>query len=113
MAQGKKTGGRQAGVPNKRTAAKKAALQAVVTKFEAAVPPAFDGDAVALMQCVYRDPSMPIELRLDAAKSSARFERPTLSAAMVKDVTPRDPAAVEERIQFLLRKGRSVALIGN
>ena len=106
MAKGRKTGGRRAGVPNKRTADTKADVQAVVAKFEAAVPTAFDGDAVALMQVIYRDPQYPIELRLDAAKSSARFERPTLSAAMVKDVTPlRDAGSRNARIIELLERG--------
>jgi hypothetical protein len=116
MAQGRKTGGRQAGVPNKRTAATKAVLLEVVAKFEEAVPAAFDGDAVALMQVIYRDPQYPIELRLDAAKSSARFERPTLSAAMVKDVTPsRDAGSRETRIRELLERGLAngaVTIIG-
>jgi len=80
MAAGHKTGGRVKGTPNKRTAETKAAIKAVVAEFEAAVPSAFDGDAVAFMQILYRDPAQPVELRLDAAKVAAKFERPTLSA---------------------------------
>jgi hypothetical protein len=116
VAQGRKTGGRKAGVPNKRTAAKNAALQAVVAKFEEAVPTAFEGDAVALMQLIYRDPALPIELRLDAAKSSARFERPALGAIMTKDVTPApetpQTSDVSQRINELLGKARGEIAIG-
>jgi hypothetical protein len=50
-------------------------------------PDAFPGDAVALMQCVYRDQSLPLPIRLAAATAAARFERPTLAATMVRDVT--------------------------
>jgi len=80
MAAGYKTGGRVKGTPNKRTAETKAAIRAVVAEFDAAVPSAFDGDAVAFMQILYRDPAQPVELRLDAAKVAAKFERLTLSA---------------------------------
>jgi hypothetical protein len=88
MAAGHKTGGRVKGTPNKRTAETKAAIKAVVAEFEAAVPSAFDGDALAFMQILYRDPAQPIELRLDAAKSAAKFERPAPSAVAVQQ-TPK------------------------
>src|ERR1700742_1237891 len=84
MAAGHKTGGRVKGTPNRRTAAVEAAARAVAERFKAEVPTAFDGDGVAYLQTVYRDPSAPQELRLDAAAKAARFERPTLAAIAVQ-----------------------------
>ena len=85
---GPQTGGRVKGTPNRRTAAVEAAARAVAERFKAEVPTAFDGDGVAYLQTVYRDPSAPQELRLDAAAKAARFERPTLAAVAVQQ-TPR------------------------
>jgi len=68
------------------------------------------------MQSVYRDPSFPVELRLDAASKAARFERPALGAVMTKDVTPASatPADIDSRIAALLRKGSAgAAVIGS
>jgi len=88
MAAGHKTGGRVKGTPNKRTAAVEAAARAVAERFKAEVPNAFEGDGVAYMQSVYRDPSFSHELRLDAAAKAARFERPTLAAVAVQQAPP-------------------------
>lgn len=82
------------------------AMQAVAEKLKEVVPNAFDGDGVAYMQSVYRDPAFPVALRLDAAAKAARFERPALAATLTRDLTPpRDPAAMDARIAELLRKG--------
>jgi len=72
--------GRPPGSRNPNTKAKREAIKAVVAQFEATTPNVFEGDAVALMQLIYRDPSQDMGLRLDAAKSAAKFERPTLAA---------------------------------
>jgi hypothetical protein len=55
-------------------------MEFVAQKLKQTVPDAFEGDGVAFMQAVYRDPSFSLELRLDAAAKAARFERPTLAA---------------------------------
>jgi hypothetical protein len=94
------------GAKNKRTVAVETAMQVVAERFRAEVPAAFDGDGVAYLQTVYRDPHQPTELRMDAAAKAARYERPALAATLTRDVTPaRDPAAMDERIAELLRKG--------
>jgi len=72
--------GRPRGSRNPNTKAKREAIKAVIAQFEATTPNVFEGDAVALMQLIYRDPSKDMGLRLDAAKSAAKFERPTLAA---------------------------------
>ena len=83
-------------------------MRALVADVTAEFPgEVFDGDAVALLQCVYKDPRLPWEIRLDAAKAAAKFERPTLSAVATKDLTPLPgtPAAMEQRIAELLKMG--------
>jgi hypothetical protein len=52
MATGRKTGGRQKGSLNKRTIARELAEAAAA----AALPEQFQGNALALLQAVYRDP---------------------------------------------------------
>lgn len=94
------------GAKNKRTVAVEQAMAVVAEKLKGAVPNAFEGDGVCFMQSVYRDPSFPVELRLDAASKAARFERPALAATLTRDVTPaRDPTTRNARILELLEKG--------
>jgi hypothetical protein len=80
--------GRPAGAKNKRTVAVEAAARAIAERFKAEVPTAFEGDGVAYMQSVYRDPAFSHELRLEAAAKAARFERPTLAAVAVQQAPP-------------------------
>lgn len=49
-------------------------MQVVAEKLKETVPNVFEGDGVAYMQSVYRDPSFPTELRLDAAAKASRYE---------------------------------------
>src|SRR5579872_4282347 len=78
--------GRPKGVLNQNTRARREAARAVVARFEIEHPDAFPGDAVGLLQCIYRDQSLPLEVRLDAASKAAPFERPRLSAVAVQPV---------------------------
>jgi hypothetical protein len=73
-------GGRKAGTPNRRTqemltAAREKACRVLGDD-------AFDGDAHALLVLVYRDSSLPIEVRLDAAKAAIGYESPRLTRSM-------------------------------
>ena len=43
-------------------------------------PDAFEGDALGLLQLIYKNISWPIELRIDAARAAIPYERPRLSA---------------------------------
>jgi hypothetical protein len=105
------------GAKNRRTIAIETAMQVVTAKFKDEVPAAFDGDGVAYLQTVYRDPVLPVDVRIDAAAKAARYERPALAATLTRDVTPipLSPEAVNRRIGELLRKGKggAVALIGD
>jgi hypothetical protein len=47
----------------------------------------FRGDAHALLRRVYTDPRWPMDIRVDAAKSAIRFERPALVATHVQHST--------------------------
>lgn len=107
MAKGRKTGGRKAGVPNKQSGIRRHALATSAAILRArldaeasaqtpgqpatqspAVPDAevnwHRGDAHSLLRLVYTDPRYPMDLRLDAAKSAIRFERPALVASHVQ-----------------------------
>ena len=81
MARGVKTGGgSREGSPNKRTVARERAVAAAAEKIADALGPnAFEGDAHALLAAIYKDPSRPIELRLDAARAAIAYERPRLA----------------------------------
>jgi hypothetical protein len=94
------------GAKNKRTVAVEQAMQVVAAKLQEAVTNVFEGDGVAYMQSVYKDPSFPAELRLDAAAKAARFERPALQATLTRDVTPlpSTPSAIDAAIVELVRK---------
>jgi|SRR3954452_22974 len=76
----RKGAGRPKGARNQRTVAVERAMKVVAERLKQAVPDAFEGDGVAYLQTVYRDPHQPTELRMDAAARAARFERPTLAA---------------------------------
>ena len=81
-------GGRAKGTPNKRTRELLDATRAVREKARRVLgKDAFDGDAHALLVLVYRDTSLPIELRLDAAKVAINYESPRLQAIQVEGHT--------------------------
>lgn len=76
--------GRPQGARNKRTRDVEAAMKAVAEEFAEAVPNAFTGDSVAFLQTVYKDPKLPLGMRMDAAAKAARFERPMLTSTNVR-----------------------------
>ena len=88
-------GGRPKGSQSANTKARRAAPREIVTKvvqqFQIDHPDAFPGDAVSLLQCIYRDAALPLEVRIDAAKAVARFERPQLAAVMTNDASNISP----------------------
>jgi hypothetical protein len=81
MAIGRKTGGgSRKGSPNRKTTARARAAARATALADALGSHAFAGDALGLLQLVYRDGRQPVELRLDAARAAAPYERPRLSA---------------------------------
>ena len=56
-------------------------LEEAARKAAADIDGAFDGDAHAFLQAVYRNPDVPLEVRIMAAGRALRVEKPTLSAS--------------------------------
>jgi len=78
---GERRGGRQRGAKNKLTLLRERVLvEAAAKAAEVLGPNAFDADAHALLTLVYRDTALPIELRVDAARSAIGFEKPRLAS---------------------------------
>jgi hypothetical protein len=71
--------GRPKGAKNKRTADRETAMKEMAAQIGKAVGGAFEGDALAYLMSVYKDPSKPENLRIDAAKAAIRYERPALA----------------------------------
>src|SRR5215212_7891090 len=61
---------------------------------------AFEGDAHAFLVTVYKDPRMPLPLRIDAAKACLGFEKPKLAAIAVKQADNEPP--VIDRIEYVI-----------
>jgi hypothetical protein len=81
-------GGRAKGTPNKRTKEMLDAAREAREKARRVLGnDTFDGDAHTLLVLVYRDTSLPIELRLDPAKVAINYESPRLQAIQVEGHT--------------------------
>lgn len=100
--------GRPKGATNKRTREMQAAARETAETILATVPSAFEGDAHALLMTVYKDPSNPIDLRVDAAKAAIRFEKPALSNVEAK-VTQTIQDLREEDLDAEIRAAASAA----
>ena len=75
MARGRKTGGRTAGMPNKRTLAKQEEMAGLAAKLIA-------DDPLDIMLQIMRMPEASLELKLDAATRLAPYRHPRLQAVM-------------------------------
>ena len=100
---GERRGGRQAGTKNKRTKELERATAVAAEAIADAIPEAFAGDAHAFLMTVYKDPSHPLPVRLDAAGKAIRFEKPalaqieqTLDGDMTHRVISADPLSSED-----------------
>jgi hypothetical protein len=95
--------GRPPGSRNRRTLQAEAAAQATAAAIAAALPAAFEGDAHALLMALYKNPSVDLHVRLDAAKVAIRFEKP-LPAPLTAEQSPvRSPAEEARRVELLAR----------
>jgi hypothetical protein len=102
-------GGRQKGTPNKRTAAREQAVAEMARAIADVIPEAFQGNVHAFLMAIYKDPEMPIEMRIDAAKKAIHFEKPALAAVessnvlrLVNDVSE-EPMSEEEWAEHAMR----------
>ena len=99
---GTKTGrprGRPKGAKNKRTAEREAATKEVAAQIQNVVGDAFEGDALAYLMSVYKDPSKPENVRIDAAKAAIRYERPAIAPVERRDPES-DFVPLAERIKY-------------
>ena len=69
--------GRPPGRKNNKTLA----LEEAARKAAAQIDGAFEGDAHAFLQAVYRNPNVPLEIRIMAAGRALRVEKPALAAS--------------------------------
>lgn len=92
MAYGFKTGGRKKGVKNKRTRRIESAARRLLDEAKGVLgdqgAKLFEGDAHALMVLTYKNPALPLDIRMDAAKAAIRFEKPAFTQTAV-DLTVR------------------------
>ena len=58
-----------------------AATKEMAAQIQNVVGGAFEGDALAYLMSVYKDPSKPENVRIDAAKAAIRYERPAIAEA--------------------------------
>ncbi|MEO9875317.1 MAG: hypothetical protein ABJM26_04865 [Anderseniella sp.] len=97
--------GRPPGRKNNKTLA----LEEAARKAAADIDGAFDGDAHAFLQAVYRNPDVPLEVRIMAAGRALRVEKPTLSASRNQVDVNMDfgdqLAAARERVKALAGPG--------
>src|SRR3989304_9566126 len=81
---GTKTGkprGRPKGAKSKRTQEREQAMQQAAQQIADVLgEDAFQGDAHALLMAVYKNASLPLKARLDAAVAAIGYEKPRLSS---------------------------------
>jgi hypothetical protein len=81
MARGFKTGGRIKGSKNKRTLLLEGAARQLQDDAKRILgDETFEGDAHALLALIYKNASLPLAVRLDAAKAAIRYENPAMTA---------------------------------
>ena len=85
---GERRGGRQKGTKNKATLR----LAEVLAAASAAMAIGGVIDAHVLLMAVYKNTTLDIELRLDAAKMAIRYETPVPSAVVANQDIPADLA---------------------
>src|SRR6476660_497384 len=80
---GKKTGrprGRPSGARNHHTLEREQRIMEAASVIAELLPSAFQGDAHALLMAVYKDTTLPLQTRIDAAKAAIAYEKPRLAA---------------------------------
>lgn len=78
-----RTGGRPRG-PSSRLPAAEFRTETERNMRDALGGATFEGDAYALLQLVYRSPCFPIRVRINAAETCLKYERPMLQAIAVR-----------------------------
>jgi hypothetical protein len=81
---------------NKLTIARETAARELAESIGDIIPDAFGGDAHAFLIAVYKDPRVPIELRVAAAAKAIRFEK--LALATVEQMPAAPSATMADRM---------------
>jgi hypothetical protein len=68
----------------------------------------FQGDPVAFMCSIYKDHELPLQMRLDAARSAAPFVKPRLSCTRV-EIKPPAQMTDDELAAFLAAANSMIA----
>ena len=93
--------GRPPGRKNNKTLA----LEEAARQAAAQIDDAFDGDAHAFLQAVYKNPEVPLEIRIMAAGRALRVEKPVLSASRSQvDVN----VNIAERLEAARRRVKAI-----
>jgi hypothetical protein len=103
--------GRPKGAKNKRTVEREAAMREMAAQVETVLNGAFEGDALAYLTSVYKDPSKPDDLRINAARIAIRYERPPL--APVEQGPYPEYVPLAERLKAYLREDQLEARASN
>ena len=102
--------GRPAGRKNNSTLA----LEAAALRAAASVSEGFEGDAHAFLQAVYRNPEVPLEIRIMAAGRALRVEKPALAAShSVSEIHVNLAGRLEAARLRVARQGRLSCTVGN
>lgn len=105
MPKGFKAGGRKAGTPNKKTAAmKEAARHALLSAGQALGDQLENLDAHTLLQIVYRNKELPLDLRLSAASTAIRYEMPAKSAMDVNVTARRAEDLTDDQLAEMIAR---------
>ena len=99
--------GRPPGSKNKKTLAMEEAARRAVAEIDEA----FDGDAHAFLQAVYKNPDVPLEIRIMAASRALRVEKPVLAATNANVNVRVDMAERLEAARLRVRKSNLPKLI--
>jgi hypothetical protein len=94
--------GRPRGVKNQSTKAREAAIRDAAARMAAHMPDGYQGDAHTLLVSVYRDVSMPLDVRIDAAKAAVKYERPALQATTITEKSNLDELTPEQLMELAL-----------
>src|SRR5262245_22963903 len=92
---GKRRGaGRPKGGKNRNTIERERAARELAAQMQSALgSEAFEGDSVGLLQLIYKDTRLPMEMRFEAAKAAAPYERPRLASIDHQGEAARDYVA--------------------
>lgn len=100
MRGGKRPGaGRKKGSTGEKTIARAQRVKELAQVIEQTIPGAFLGDSHDFLMTIYKDPTQPMPLRIDAAKASIGYEKPKL-AAIEHSGDPENPVETVTRIEL-------------